>query len=54
MAGFLSLYSGTETIKIRDEYWVKVRECVDQIDLEASQEALLGDRLHSEQIGMPT
>jgi|ERR1035437_1948970 hypothetical protein len=51
MAGFLSLYSGTETIKIRDEYWVKVRECVDQIDLEASQEALLGDRLHSEQIG---
>ena len=51
MAGFLSLYSGTETIKIRDEYWVKVRECVDQIDLEASQQALLGDRLHSEQIG---
>jgi hypothetical protein len=51
MAGFLSLYSGTERIKIRDDYWVDVRECVDQIDLEASQQALLGDRLHSEQIG---
>ena len=51
MAGFLSLYSGTERIKIRDDFWVDVRECVDQIDLEASQQALMGDRLHSEQIG---
>ena len=51
MAGFLSLYSGTERINIRDDCWVDVRECVDQIDLEASQQALMGDKLHSEQLG---